>query len=125
MRFILASLLVLTTLGCLAAAWGEPSVDHESQRWRRTANGWERYEYWTPRVTPAAPVLHPVTVGALEVLLVLTIAAGVTSGVRPAKGRHAGPVTAPYWLRRENTPEGPHPRGSGVDFGQRPSQWQS
>lgn len=73
--------VLLFAIGWIAAAWGpapSPGARTEPPRitqiWRRTAQGWEK-AVWRDRicVPPYEPALHPMVVGAFEVLVALTL----------------------------------------------------
>ena len=89
MRWILRLLLVLLVAGWLAGK--VPSAQTRSDRrleaqrpsemqWRKTRDGWERPTWLNAQVWPSShersrrPAIHPVVVGLMEVLLVLTAA---------------------------------------------------
>jgi len=70
-RWLIFALFALPWLASEAAA-PVMATEDIAAGWRRTRDGWQRVETFCPPIPYRRPALHPVVVGALEILLTMT-----------------------------------------------------
>lgn len=106
MRSILLLLVLLAStlvVACRLTVAPEPASPLQTWGWRHTRDGWESSHDWAPRRPEFRPTLHPATVAAMQLLIVLTallgpqaaatqtgLPVGLQTGRTPAAKPHVG-----------------------------------